>query len=163
HTRAFVLLVGVNALLAGAFFLLARRRAPVATEAASRRSALADGAPGEFRPATLLTLAALSGFVSGALEVDMFRAVRFAGAITDPAMSFPSFWAIVAIFAASSVVRLLGRPRPALMRFAILGSLLAHLFTWEELSVLRSWFNAQYMDWVAANASRDPDVVNATI
>src|SRR5262249_24964554 len=78
-------------------------------------------------------------------------------------MSFTSFWAIVAIFAASSVVRLLGRPRPALMRFAILGSLLAHLFTWEELSVLRSWFNAQYMDWVAANASRDPDVVNATI
>jgi cytochrome c-type biogenesis protein CcmH/NrfG len=50
--------------------------------------------------------AAISGFVSGALEGDMFKRISFVMELNPGAtMSFISFWAILAIFLASAVVR----------------------------------------------------------
>jgi hypothetical protein len=106
----------------------------------------------------LLAGAVLSGFLAGALEGDMFRAVRFAGAISDAAMSFTSFWAIAAIFAASWTVRALGRPRPGVVRFALLGVLLAHLATWRWLPEIRGWFNEWYAGAMAGRAASHPEV-----
>jgi len=183
HTAAFAVLSGANVLLGLAFLALARRHragvpggedAPSDVGRAERRrrarragrsaapTPAARPAPA-FHPTTTLAAAGLSGFVAGALEVDMFRAVRFAGAITDAAMSFTSFWAIVAIVAASWTVRALGRPRPVLIQASVIGALLAHAVTWTQLPAIRGWFNQRYMDWVANRVHLDPSVADATI
>lgn len=59
----------------------------------------------------LLTCAVLSGFLAGAIEGDMFRRLKFIGYHATSAMSFASFWAILAIFLASLTVRLSPRLR----------------------------------------------------
>jgi hypothetical protein len=173
HSFSFVLLVGINLLLGGTFVWLGRawwprhqgRTAGPPPQDAKRRDANKEQrvAGRLYRHSVVLLVATLSGFVAGSLEVDMFRTVRFAGAITDAAMSFTSFWAITAIFTASWLVRSLGRPRPWLVRTALSGALLAHAVTWLNLPEIRGWFNDRYMAWVAANAHLDPTVAQATI
>jgi len=116
---------------------------------ASLRAGLSD--PG-FTGGALLTLALLSGFVAGGLEGDMFRRVRFSGAISDAAMAFTSFWAIAGIFLASALVRALGRPRAWVMRGAFLAASLVHLATWRGLATIRGWFNTAYLDGVRQQA-----------
>ena len=105
-----------------------------------------------FSSGALFTLAALSGFLAGGLEGDMFRRVRFSGAISDAAMAFTSLWAIAGIFLASATVRALGRPRPWLMRSAFLLAALVHLATWRALATVRGWFNAGYLAGVKQRA-----------
>ena len=57
-------------------------------------------------PGSLLLLAGFSGFAAGALEADLFKRVSFAIEIVPGATpSFVSFWAVLAIFAASALVR----------------------------------------------------------
>jgi spermidine synthase len=169
QTHAFLALTGLNAVLGAAFFALSRRRARPAEARAvgRRRRPRSAGASArsvlDWHPASILLVACVSGFLSGALEVDQFRAVRFAGAITDAAMSFTSFWAIVAIFLASAFVRWLGRPRPWLVRCAVVGALLAHFLVWQHLHEIRGVFNQRYMDFVVSHADVDPGVRDATI
>lgn len=57
----------------------------------------------------VLVCAVLSGLLTGALEADMFKRLQFLECNTEAAMSFISFWAIVAIFLASTLVRILPR------------------------------------------------------
>jgi spermidine synthase len=182
HSTAFQLLVVTNVLLGLAFIAVGRKRLPeerhatsAPTENSDAQSLKTKSAVGKgktpnlprqsliLHPMVILIAAGLSGFISGAIEVDMFRAVRFAGAITDAAMSFTSFWAILAIFLASWTVRALGRPRLAVIRFAVLGSLLAYGATWIFLHTFRGWFNSLYMSHVAANVHSNPAVANMQI
>lgn len=171
HTRAFICLAASNAVLAIVFLLLSSRYRAEASAAAapapmvpprtkSKRPPESDLG---FTPATILVVAALSGFFSGALEVDMFRAVRFAGAITDAAMSFTSFWAIVAIFLASWTVRALGKPKPMLIRVAVIGALLVYAVTWSQLHEIRGWFNNRYMGWLAEQVHHNPLVAELEV
>ncbi len=170
HSTTFMVLVAANVLLGLAFMSLGRfgdvGRSTDETEpeaqASSKDRRKKPGKP-LFEPAVLLAVATLSGFVTGALEMDMFRAVRFAGAITDAAMSFTSFWAIAAIFAASWTVRALGPPRPWLVRSALAGSCLVHAATWIWLTDIRRWFDRRFVDWVTSQAHLHPDVANPSI
>ncbi len=54
--------------------------------------------------AAMLVGASCSGFISGGLEADAFRRLHFAQVYNGAAMAFVSFWAIAAIFAASTLV-----------------------------------------------------------
>jgi spermidine synthase len=58
---------------------------------------------------TCLILAILSGFLSGALEADMFKRIQLTGMRTAMAMSFVSFWAILAIFLGSWTIESIQR------------------------------------------------------
>jgi spermidine synthase len=146
-----------------AFLALAGRHAPrfgvrlappVVTGAASPSRSPSHRVPlqASFSTGALFTLAVLSGFLAGGLEGDMFRRVRFSGAISEAAMSFTSFWAIAGIFLASTTVRVLGRPRPWLMRSAFLLAALVHFATWRLLPTVRGWFNAGYFAGVRERA-----------
>src|SRR5262249_4511567 len=140
HHVSGVLLICLNALLGGAFLMLARRRhdAPDATgREAAMETATEPRTTDRFMPSVLLAAAALSGFLSGALEVDMFRRVRFSGSMSDASMAFTSFWAIAAIFLASATVRVLGRPRPKLVALAFTAAFALHLVCWTALHSVR--------------------------
>jgi hypothetical protein len=174
HSKAFVLLVVLNILVALAFVVLARLRRPALRgremdardRPAPRRAQGRRGGGSDLPPlhrSTILLAAVLSGFMAGALEVDMFRAVRFSGAITDAAMSFTSFWAIAAIFLASWTVRALGAPKLWVVRGAAIGALFVYALTWSSLPELRGWFNERYMAYVAEHVGSDPSVANVTI
>lgn len=164
HTRSLILLILANAILALAFFALARRAgtdSPPLTRR-ERRAARAEVSPPALSgdtnsPTVLLAGAVLAGLLAGALEGDMFRRVRFTGAISDAAMAFTSFWAIVAIFAASWTVRVL-RPSPDRTRLAFLAAGVVHLVTWIELPQVRAWFNEGYVQAMRARAVSHPEV-----
>jgi predicted membrane-bound spermidine synthase len=174
HHLAFVALAAVNVAIGLTFLAIAargpsKRGAGAAAPRSERRRghvaqsriAPEEGAP-RYEPAAILTAAGLAGCVSGTLEVDMFRAVRFAGAITDAAMSFTSFWAIVAIFAASWTVRALGRPRSWIIAAAPLLALIVYALTWLNLHETRGFFNNVFMARVTAEAGLNADVPVAT-
>ncbi len=98
HKPTFWLMAGLNISL-GLYFL-ARGKAPVGDPAAP------DGGPSRGPAATLIACAALSGLVAGALEGDMFKRIGFIILLNPGAtMSFISFWAVLGIFLASTVVR----------------------------------------------------------
>jgi spermidine synthase len=109
HDMTLQLMAGLNLLL-GAYFLAAGNETKFGALAAPVRERAKDSiAPAESVPAgpaaVLLVLAALSGFLSGALEGDLFKRISFAIMVNPGAtMSFISFWAILAIFVASSLV-----------------------------------------------------------
>lgn len=188
HTQAFLAMVVANAALGAAFLRLARHGLPERTAGADgrkqskllstrahpkrkwgnanksrsrRKQAAAQSPAAVFNPTTLFVVAGMSGFISGGLEVDMFRAVRFAGAISDAAMSFTSFWAIVAIFVGAWTVRSLGNPKPLLLRTALLGGGITYAVTWYHLQDVRSWFNQRFIDWASERVQETPDIVHA--
>jgi spermidine synthase len=113
HDLTLRLVVGLNLVLGG-YFLVAGSdskfgvlTAPTIAHAPETMTP-ADRVSSEFM--VLLLLATLSGFLSGALEGDLFKRISFALMVTPGAtMSFISFWAILAIFAASSLVHRLPR------------------------------------------------------
>jgi spermidine synthase len=113
HDLTLGLMVGLNLLL-GAYFLVAGSDAkfgvvtsPITVHA---RETMAPADRVSSAPLVLLLLATLSGFLSGALEGDLFKRISFIIMVTPGAtMSFISFWAILAIFAASSLVHRLPR------------------------------------------------------
>ena len=109
HNMTLQLMAGLNLLL-GAYFLAAGNETKFGALAAPVRERVQDTiAPAESVPAgpaaVLLVLAALSGFLSGALEGDLFKRISFAIMVNPGAtMSFISFWAILAIFVPRSLV-----------------------------------------------------------
>jgi spermidine synthase len=150
HYVSCALLVGLNVALGCAFLLLGRhrdRRDSASAAVAAPRPAAAHP-PGPLVPTVLLGAAALSGLLSGALEVDMFRCVRFSGSMSDASMAFTSFWAVAAIFMASATVRALGRPRPRIIAFAFAAAFALHLLSWLALHSVRGAFNDLYLNHV---------------
>jgi spermidine synthase len=109
HDLTLQLMAGLNLAL-GAFFLIAGRESrfgvPPDLAVATGENAAAPPESGASESvAALLILAILSGFLSGALEGDLFKRISFAIEVSPGAtMSFISFWAILAIFSASSLV-----------------------------------------------------------
>ena len=166
HLGQFVslgMLAVAHIALAPAFTAVARRYEPGAGAAAARAAGAAPASSSRwprhaatpaasFTTGTLFAFALLSGFLAGGLEGDMFRRVRFSGAISDAAMAFTSFWAIAGIFLASAFVRALGRIRPWLMRTAFVLAALVHLATWRALATVRGWFNAGYLAGIQERA-----------
>jgi spermidine synthase len=148
HTRGLVALVALNLVLAAAFFALARRFEPPPAAAPRPRAARSPGAV--YHPTVVLALAALSGAVSGAIESDMFRRIRLAGGNSDVAMSFVSFWAILAIFIASWTVRALRLPRLAVLKVAFAAALVVYAVGWHFVYDVREALAGWYMRSVLA-------------
>jgi len=151
HDRMLLVLAGANALF-GAYFLLtgaadtgdkpARSYSdsdgPGGTADDESRET-ARGSQSELGAGTgvsvLIACAVLSGFLSGALEADMFRRVRFLGGYSNSAMSFVSFWAILAIFVGSSIIRKLASMQLKHIKIAYTAAFLCYFATWKSLSM----------------------------
>jgi hypothetical protein len=127
HDGMFVAMIGASALL-GAYFLLAsaRWRVPALEVTADASDA---GGRGELTLGVLLTCAIASGLLTGALEADMFKRIKFAGIRTSTAMSFVSFWAVLAIFLGAAAVRGLARLRLVHIQVAYAGALVVYAAT----------------------------------
>jgi len=131
HSLTFWMMAGLNLCL-GAYFLLTGG-APAA------EAQLSSGGPGKPSEepsvrglSVLLTCAALSGLLSGVLEGDMFKRISFAiQQSPGAAMSFISFWAILAIFLASFLVHRLPRLRLWHIKIAVLGCVVYYAVAWE--------------------------------
>jgi spermidine synthase len=110
HERLFVAMIGASTLLGGYFLLAGGRFRGVATSEAIAAEGDARGSGG-IALGVLLTCAVASGLLTGALEADMFKRIKFVGIRTSTAMSFVSFWAVLAIFLGAAVVRAAARLR----------------------------------------------------
>ena len=111
HKDTLWAMVGLNILI-GAYFLLAGNTTKIVGAVANLPMAsVSKDAPAKSSTlGVLLMCAALSGLLSGALEGDMFKRISFVIELNPGAtMSFISFWAILAIFLASTVVHRFAR------------------------------------------------------
>ena len=86
--------------------------------------------------------AVISGLLAGALEADLFKRLGFLGCRSAAAMSFISFWAILAIFLASWTVRALPRLGLVWIKLAFVVALAFFLLTWRHAYSLVAWANA---------------------
>lgn len=138
HGATLWLMAALNALLGGYFL---STRADFGLAGPSRAAAQRPQAPSRpsATPGALLVLVTLGGFLSGALEGDLFKRITFVVELNPGAtMSLISFWAILAIFLASAAV---------------------HRFAWLRLSHIKIAFAlaALYclLDWPCVDAIRD--------
>lgn len=151
HDLTLWIAVGVNGLL-GAFFL--------ASGGAPTLTAGTDGGAGNARPArstdpalgadsvvpqagkfgALLACGILSGLLAGGLEADMFKRVSFLSNASPAAMSFISFWAILAIFLASWTVRALKGLKLIHIKGAFVLALAVYAATWHLAHPIQAWF-----------------------
>ncbi len=180
HTRTLMVLLGANIALAAALLALGARMGraesggdspaarvdrPSPSASPPRGAAQPVGLPAnaDAPVSLLLVLAVLSGFLSGALESDMFRRVRFVGANSDVAMAFVSFWAILAIFLGAWTVRALRDPRLSLVKGAFAAALVLYAAAWRFVYPVRDWLNARYARSVLASLSPDEAGSAATL
>ncbi|MEN6626028.1 MAG: hypothetical protein ABFD69_07375 [Candidatus Sumerlaeia bacterium] len=156
HDRTFLVIMGLNVAL-GLFFLVLGGWVPGPKAAAGRPAApdAAEAAGGAlFHPSVLLACAVLSGFISGALEGDMFKRVHFTGMQHSAAMSFISFWAIIAIFAGSVVVRLSRRLNLRALQFAFVLAFLVYFLIASPIPTRHGWqapWAYSLLAWLMAN------------
>jgi len=161
HDLTLQLMAGLNLLL-GAYFLVAGSDAKFGALAVPADTRIHD-APAETAPAgpvaTLLMLAALSGFLSGALEGDLFKRISFAIMVTPGAtMSFISFWAILAIFAASSLVHRLPRLTLTPIKVMFVTALVYFTVSTYFIDAIIAFMNGGLMAFVLGlSASRELD------
>lgn len=145
HTQTFWMMAALNILL-GVYFLVTGGapnaksiRAPDKTE----RREPAAGKPIRQAPyLSLIILATLSGLLSGALEGDLFKRISFLlGASPGATMTFVSFWAILAIFLASALVRALPGFRLLHIKLGFLFAAAYYLLAWDyrEFIVTHNW------------------------
>jgi hypothetical protein len=144
HRNAYVVLALVNGAL-GAFLLALGSRAVAASgvDAGTGADPLPKrnvGLP-TYARSVALTVAVLSGAVTGAFEADVLRRVQFLDCRTGAALSCISFWAILAIFLASATVRALPRLSFGWLRIAVAVALLCYIAIWEAAYPLREWAN----------------------
>ncbi|MDJ0786571.1 MAG: tetratricopeptide repeat protein [Myxococcota bacterium] len=102
--------------------------------------------------ATLFAIAIGSGFLTGSLEVDVVRRLRFTGFRSEAALSFVSFWAVLGIFLGSASVRLRSVPGLLAVRLASAGALLAYAVVWIFLFPIEDAFLAALGGAVSADA-----------
>ncbi|MHC4447895.1 MAG: spermidine synthase family protein, partial [Planctomycetota bacterium] len=154
HDPTLWIMMTLN-LLVGAFFLATGgaprleddlRLQPDKRTRKSRRAETAalerrDAAGGRFD--VLIVCAVLSGLLSGALEADMFKRIGFLGNDSPAAMSFISFWAILAIFLASWMVRVLPALRLNHIKVAFVLALAVYAAAWQFAHPIRSWLVAR--------------------
>lgn len=142
HERMYWLLAGLNLAL-GVFFLV-RGGAPDATGSTTHEmqssAAETSGAGGPAPTALLLTCAALSGVLAGALEGDMFKRIDFLSSGNSALMALISFWAILAIFLASWTVRVLPAMRFSWIKVAWTVAFLGYLGTWVYRGAIEKGF-----------------------
>lgn len=164
HNHTFLLMIALNFGL-GLYFLLARKEprgqsaimpmpAAVGRSRSRRyRSVEPMRAPGvrTYPVSVALGCAVISGLLAGALEADVLRRLQFLDCRSDAAMSFISFWAILAIFLASWTVRATSRLHLGPIKIAFLAALTAYLSAWYFAFPLRDWANAlDHYDVIAA-------------
>lgn len=139
YDQALWILMALNLLL-GLFFLL-------------RGGAWAEGDKPRFEhehaheknpqaaisPSALLACAVASGLLCGALEGDVFQRLRFVSFRHAAAMSFITFWAILAIFLASWTVRAWRGLRFSLLRFSFAAALGVYALTQHYAYRLLDW------------------------
>jgi len=134
HTTLWVLLVanlvlGAYFVVRGSALLERARREPrprAAAPVAEPKSAASAIAP-TLSLGVLVAGSIVSGFLSGALEADAFRRVHFIQISNSAAMAFVSFWAIAAIFLASTLVHRRPGWRLGHMKIALFVGLALHL------------------------------------
>ena len=124
HGQTFVVLIGLNGLLGG-YFLMSKMGAGLASAAPGDSSNGQSTGPPTHAPA-LITLGALSGLLTGALEGDLFKRMWFLGAWSGSAMVFVSFWAILAIFLASATITRFPRLRLIHLKLAMTVGLIVY-------------------------------------
>lgn len=85
-------------------------------------------------PALLITIAALSGLLAGALEGDMFKRISFVVAGNPGAlMPFISFWAIIGIFLGSVIVHRWQQLKLWHLKVAVTASALLYYAAWRAM------------------------------
>jgi len=99
----------------------------------------------------LLLYSCLSGLLAGALEGDMFKRLAFLGSGSSSTMSFISFWAILAIFLASWVVRASPGIRLVHIKMAFVLAVISYALAWNYAYPVRAWFGNR--DGMAALAA----------
>ncbi len=115
HSRAFELAIALNACIGLAFLAIGRGGRPVSpapekTAGGSKRAN--EGV------SVLIAGAVIGGLLTGVVEADVFKHIRYTGFRSEAAMPLISFWAILSIFLGSWTVRAL--PRLGLRTIAIL-------------------------------------------
>jgi len=119
HSRSFELAIALNACIGLSFLAVNRGGQPIAPAAIRT----AGGGAGKAAPAAsgvsaLIAGAVIGGLLTGVVEADVFKHIRYTSFRSAAAMPLISFWAILAIFIASWTVRAL--PRLGLRTIAIL-------------------------------------------
>ena len=132
HTATFWLMVGLNLGIAGYFLMTGRGDLPAAPVVTT-----ANGTPapaGRSTPANLgllLTCAALSGLLAGALEGDMFKRINLVVSNSPGALGPAiSFWAILGIFLASTFVWRATRLRMMHIKIAFVTAAIYYYAAW---------------------------------
>ncbi len=115
HDVTFWVMVGLNGLIGAGFLLRGTAWSPMTLDVetidsaeqldTARPSVEANTTHATASHASLVFLAVLGGFMAGAIEGDAVKRVWFLGGTGGSAMAFVSFWAVLAIFVASTVVR----------------------------------------------------------
>ena len=138
YLNTFYLMLGVNALI-GLFFLSTRYNTAENPPDSSASTSSANSTDSSaIAISVLFTCALIGGLLSGALEADLFKRIRFIGFRSHAAMSFISFWAILAIFLASWTVHTI-RFRLSWLKAGLVISALWYLFMWSEAYPFKAW------------------------
>jgi len=144
HGQTYWIMLVLNLFIA--FFFLrgggayAREARPDVRGASSRAAVPAEQAT---RLGVLLALGTLSGFLAGALEGDLFKRIWLLGGTSSAAMSFISFWAILAIFLGSWTVRTLPALRLLHIKVAYTLALLYYALAGAFAYPIRGWFEVE--------------------
>jgi spermidine synthase len=117
HSRSFELAIALNACIGLAFLAVNRGGQPTAAVQTASEGA-GEAAPAASGVSVLIACAVIGGLVTGVVEADIFKHIRYTSFRSAAAMPLISFWAILAIFIASWTVRAL--PRLGLRTIAIL-------------------------------------------
>lgn len=106
---------------------------------------------------TLLAVACLSGFLSGAIEADAFRRIHFIQVYNGAAMAYVSFWSILAIFVGSWLVDALRGLRLVHLKAIALAGFGVYLATTRlGLNAISRWMHS-YAGTVELGTSFDPE------
>ena len=145
HDATLGLMAAANALL-GAAFLVSGAKFGLAPPPRPISVGLPDPARRAAPPAALLALVTLGGFLSGALEGDLFKRISFVIEVSPGAtLSFISFWAILAIFLASATVQRAGLLRLRSLQLAFAAAALYCFATWHAVDGIRDFVEARVL------------------
>jgi spermidine synthase len=159
--RTFYLMLALNGLLGLTFMVVGRRlqyayeRIPTNTDV--ERFEKSERPVAEAALSVILLGAMVSGFLSGALEADVMRRVRFVQHYSGAALAFISFWAIAAIFLGSWIIHRKRHWRLSHIKAAYAAALIYHLAAGYVLFPARSAFDRAAASFAARLPWLDPD------
>lgn len=135
HDLSYLVMFGINLLL-GLWFLVRGGAPPLVEDVESEKDSRSAGS----EAALLLWTAALGGFLAGCLEGDLYKRLTFLDANSSAGMALLSFWAILAIFLASMVVRHFASLKPRHLHGAYVAAALIYWFSGTHLHALEEVF-----------------------